>query len=311
MKYFSLLLVFAFAFSIARADEAADSVIKTSQPAAPATHDNWKTTYSSYFYNFQGTQAAHNDLYSFGDSTLAMQLLTVQYEINPKWSLVIIGSYLDQYVETNMLGMTFKDRTKGLGDTTMSAVTPLYTGSNFLLYTDVGASLPTGVTDFKNASNPTRNYAYNMQSGSGTFDAVLGLTPMYISSSYQLGSRLTAFVRNGQNSQGYRLGNLYRVDAWADMPLKYGFTPRLVGYYKHKDGIHGEDSTEPRDQWTEFYFHDQNNWDVSAAVKYGTNFGPVNLLAEVGVPVAQGMSNYDNVVVSTEYYANLSVSGAF
>lgn len=151
-----------------------------------------------------------------------------------------------------------------------------------------------------------------MQNGSGTFDTVTALTALSFQGPLQLGSHLTGIFRNGKNSNGYRLGDLYRADVWADYQTKIGVTPRLVGYYKHKNAISGQDlSYEARNPFNEFYYHDQINWDLSAALKYSQNVGAVALAVEAGVPVAQGMTNYDGAVVSTEYYGNLSVSGSF
>jgi hypothetical protein len=67
-----------------------------------------------------------------------------------------------------------------------------------------------------------------------------------------------------------------------------------------------------RNQYTEFYHHAQVNWDLSVALKYTLALGPaVSVAAEVGKPLAQDSYNYDNVVVSTDAYGALSLSGAF
>jgi hypothetical protein len=181
-----------------------------------------------------------------------------------------------------------------------------------MLLGNLGVSLPTGNINNKNQYSPQNNYAYNMQNGSGTFDTVAGLTALSFNGPVQAGSHLMAVVRNGRNGNGYALGNQYRADAWLDYNTKFGLTPRLVGYYKHKNAIQGEDEQYGvRQPYTEFYYHDQINWDVSAALKYSQKAGPLNIAAELGTPLAQGSRNYDDAVVSTEYFGSLSVSGTF
>lgn len=317
MKTIKYLIVLAFAFSTSSAFSAEDmeassavSVVQKDKVAPPAT-SKWKASIDSYYYDFEGTHAANADLYDFGNSTLYMQLLTLQYQVSPKLTLMVIGQHLDTFIETSMFGQNYKDRTHGFGDTIISGLTPLVMTPDFMLFADVGMSVPTGSIDEKNKDNKKMNYAYNMQLGSGTVDGVVGLTPMYLSLPVKMGARLSSFLRSGRNENGYMLGNLYRLDAWADYPTAIGLTPRLVGYYKHKDAIRGQDNTLGRTPLTEYYHHTQINWDVSAALRYTMLFGPVGAWAEVGVPLAQDSRNFDNVIVSTDYYGALSVSGTF
>lgn len=74
----------------------------------------------------------------------------------------------------------------------IDVIHPLYLGSSFMLFGDLGMSVPTGSITKKNASNPALNYAYNMQLGSGTWDAQAGLTGIHVNSLLQSGLHLTA-----------------------------------------------------------------------------------------------------------------------
>ncbi|MGZ3696038.1 MAG: transporter [Bdellovibrionota bacterium] len=277
----------------------------------------WKASASTYYYDFQGTREAAGSLYNFGSTSLLMQLVTLQYEVSPGWTILALGQHFDNYVETNMPfpgvgNVLFKDRTMGWGDVLIDAIHPLYLSSSFLLFGDIGASLPTGSINKKNPSNPGSNYAYNMQMGSGTFDAEVGAVAIYLNPIFQTGTHLSTYQRFGENRNDYRLGNLYKADAWFDVPVGLGFTPRLVGYYKVKTAIHNMDKTLGRNVYTEFYHHDQRNWDVSAAVKFEHGlFGHTSLMAEVGKPIYQGSQNVDRVVVSTNYYGTAGISGTF
>ena len=283
---------------------------------APKPKENrFKGTISSYFYNFEGTQGAR-DVYEFADTTLRMELLTLQYQATPKWTWMVTGQRLENYVETNIRGFGyFEDTTKGFGDTILQAMYLAHARGALLLMADVGVSLPTGHISLKNQTPSLHhlNYPYNMQMGSGTYDAIVGVMPVWIQPRYQVGGRFSSTIRTGENGNGYRLGNLYRLDAWADYELGKGFAPRLVGYYKHKDPISGADRTLGRSALTEFYHHNQINWDVSAALRYKYAMGDskLSVAAEVGAPIWQGMDNSDNVVVSTQYYGALSLNGVF
>ena len=290
----------------------AQETLLTQQVAA---QPKWKTTFSSYYYNFDGSRASNRADYSFGATTLNIQLMGLQYQFENGWTAMLMVPYMQNWVSTKFFGTWYHDTTSGVGDTVLAVVKPIMTKGSFMLITDLGLSVPTGSIDEKNVNDPTRktHYAYNMQMGSGTFDGVFGATALYLQPSYQLGSHLGTTLRTGTlNDNGYRLGNQYKLDVWVDRPLQYGLTPRVVGYYRYKDAIGGRDNTFGRNQLVEFYHHSQINWDMSAALKYDYHLAPkVALNAEAGIPFAQDSQNYDNVVVSTQYYLNLGVAGVF
>jgi hypothetical protein len=312
------LLAFALVGTMAQAEDSVDATVATQLPvAAPAPAPKLKASLTSYYYDFEGTQGQKKNLYSFKDLNLAMQIATVSYDVSPKLTLLVMGTRLENYAETKLGpifgGGLYKDRTSGSGDTLVSAMTTYVPSATFILVADAGVSIPTGSIKEKNKNDPTgkANYPYNMQLGSGTYDTVIGVTPLYFSAHYHLGGRLAATLRNGYNSEEYRLGHQYKADAWIDYPTSLGITPRLVGYYKEKDSIAGEDKSLGRNVLTEFYYHDQINWEVAAAVKYTKAFGAVALNAEVGLPVVQNSVNVDDVVVETQYYGSLGITGTF
>ncbi|MGZ3736397.1 MAG: hypothetical protein ACXVC0_15635 [Bdellovibrionota bacterium] len=323
-KYFYGLGLFLF-FTASGLAQAADSATKlegsstASQESAAPASKHWKASASTYYYNFEGTQAAHGGIYNFGKTTLSMQLAALSYETSPGgWTFLALGQHFDNYVETNMPipgvgNVLFHDRTLGWGDVLIDASHPIFLGSSFLLFGDVGVSVPTGSIDKKNPNSPIGgNYAYNMQMGSGTYDAELGTVAVYLNSLFQAGTHISTYQRMGESQNGYRLGNLYKGEGWLDVPVAFGFTPRIVGYYKVKQAIHGMDPTLGRNIYTEYYHHDQQNWDVSAALKFEhALMGTATLVAEAGKPLTQGSKNSDQVVVSTNYYGTVGVSGTF
>lgn len=273
----------------------------------------------SYYYGFEGAKDSNNGLYGFGRIGMSLNLFSLQYQLTPNWTLMAMGQFVDLQVQTHIAGMDgqFSDRTAGFGDTLLLAVRPLYMGRKYFLISDFGVGVPTGGINYKNKSFPASglNYPYNMQMGSGTYDAIAELTQLTFQGPVQLGSKVSATVRTGTNQNGYRLGNLYRMDAWADYPLKSGFTPRLVGYYRYKEGVNGQDSglgAAARAQILEYYYNAQIDWNMAAAMKYQYNFNSaVSVGGEVGVPFIQGNINSDQVQVYTRYYASLFMNGAF
>ncbi len=210
-------------------------------------------------------------------------------------------------------GIQSKDSAQGLGDTLFSASKLILMDGSMMLMGDMGLSLPTGSIDKMNPSRPGERYPYNMQLGSGTVDTVVGLTALQVNPRYQLGGRLSGWIRNGDRTDnGYKLGNMYRLDSWVDGPSRWGFTPRVVGYYRYREAIQGADRTLGRIPFLEFYHHTQINWDVSTAIRYLHSFSPsVALNVEAGVPLMQNAENFDNVMVATQSFFSLGVTGQF
>jgi hypothetical protein len=282
-----------------------DKVLTT--PAAKS----WKASATALYYDMHGTQEASGNTYSFGQVTVSQQNLVLEKTLSPDWKMSFRTSYLNNSYELAAGSKTYLERTSGLGDSYAGFAHPLVSEGSFRLLSDAGLMLPTGSIDQDNEFVAHSHYKYFLQLGSGTLDPSVGLTALSIQPAFQLGSRLSAVARMGYNHNDYRLGNMYRADAWADGPQKYGLTPRLVGYYRLRGAIDGEDDTLSRAS-TEYYHHDQIDWSASAALKYDLAlWEATSLTAEMGLPLTQGMNNVDHVVISTRYYANLSLMGQF
>jgi hypothetical protein len=281
----------------------------------------WRANFSSYYYSFEGKRAAVTNEYDFGKITSRLDFFNLNYSLPKNWSANLLFQHYDSYIETKFPNQTLpeykqsNDRINGLADTYLTLIAPIKMSFPLILTGDFGVSLPTGSIAFK-AHLPgleAFNLAYNAQLGSGTYDALAGLTALYLQPKYQLGSRLFANIRTGRNTFDYRLGNQYRADGWLDYNLGKGFTPRLVGYYRFRDAIDGFDKTRGKLAADEFFFNKQINWDISAALRYTKQFAGTSLAlnGEAGVPLAQANINVDNSFVQTQFYVSLGLNAAF
>lgn len=278
---------------------------------APPASSAWKASTTSNYFALDGTQAANRNAYSFGHVQLYAQNLELSYAASPQWKFLARAKYLNNTWDVRAGGKSYAEQTTGLGDTLVGAVHPLIVSPNFKLIADGGVFLPTGSIDEANGYVANQHYKYFLQLGSGTIDETLGVTALAPIGSVQPGSRVSTILRNGHNANGYQVGNVARVDSWLDWPLAYGFKPRVVGYYRWTRPMNGFDPKVNRAA-AEIYYHESTDWSVSPALKYEHAFGPTLALdMEFGVPVLQGMKNYDNVVVSTRYYGSLSLAGQF
>lgn len=322
----STIIVFAVTFVLTLATWAEDAQ-PTATPAVTAkaadvipTIPKWKISMMSYYYDIKGKKAADNQTYDFDKINSRLDLMNVNYALNSTWSLNLLLQHYEFYTESIFplaAGTMYErsyDRTMGAGDTFITLMAPITFQNSWLVLGDFGVSVPTGTINNKSNLPGLQdiNLAYNAQHGSGTYDLIGGITALNMQPSYTFGSRVFADIRTGKNSNDYTLGNMYRLDTWVDYNAGYGFTPRVTGFYRHKEAIHSYDQSRGEILGDEFYRHAQGNWDVSAALKYQYNFtAPISLAIEAGVPVAQGSKNVDNSDVTTNYYGNITMNGSF
>lgn len=302
-------------------DASAQSTAKAAEvaPAAP----KWKANLMSYYYDIKGKKAADSGAYDFDKLNSRIDLMNLTYAISPDWTFSVLAQHYEFYTETlfpkagaaNPVYAKSNDRTEGMGDTYLTFITPITFKNSWLVIGDFGVSLPTGTIRNKSILPLLQDYdlAYNAQHGSGTYDALAGVTAMYMHPAFQFGSRVFADIRTGKNPNDYSLGNLYKLDTWLDYPVSYGFTPRLTGYYRHKEAIKGFDKFRGYIPDDEFYRNAQKDWNVSAALKYQYQFtnSSFSIGAEAGVPFAQGSINVDNSDVTTNYYTSINMNGSF
>ncbi len=277
----------------------------------PSAANTWKTSVSSVYYDMVGTQAADNRTYGFGASNVSINSFSLEKALAPDWKVLAKVQYISNAYDLQAGSRVYHETTEGLADSYIGVSHPLIVEEGFRFFADAGVLLPTGSIDEANAFVPNAHYKYFLQLGSGTFDGVLGLTSLYIQRSVVLGARLSEVERNGQNKNGYRLGNWTSANIWADAPLKHGFTPRLTANYRLKEGIEGADPTINRVS-AKFYYGQQMDWSISTALKYEYVFTPnLNLSTELGAPIMQGMKNDDNVVIATHFYGSMGLVGQF
>lgn len=144
----------------------------------------------------------------------------------------------------------FTQHASGLGDLQVMGMLTLLEGgraSRQRLILNAGMSFPTGSIHVRDHDhdNPEKGLVkleYPMQLGTGTCDALPGLTYLGESGRWAWGVQTIETIRFGWNSSGYRLGNQYEASAW----LAYGMTDWLAPYVRVEgrvwENISGRDS---------------------------------------------------------------------
>lgn len=112
-------------------------------------------------------------------------------------------------------GVKFKTRSKGFGDVRLTGLYRLWENEVHSVHLNMGLSIPTGSISQKDDTPAGRvRLPYPMQLGSGTWDALPGLTYNAQVDDWSWGAQVLGTIRTGTNGHGYRLGHRYDVTSW-------------------------------------------------------------------------------------------------
>ncbi len=286
--------------------------------------------YSYYRFQLNGQSTANTNIYKFGASTVDLNLLSVTWLASSEWTVITLLPHLSNKVETiyepTAAGLNFKatDTTNGLGDLRLMALTPVSVNPAHLTMVDLGMTLPTGSINKYFTSSPTQRAAYNMQMGSGTPDLVVGATVTNTQSGFVSSLRGQVTVRGGKNSNGYALGNEFQTKASSIYAMNNYVSAGAVANYKIRGAVIGKDEkyelfntyqspvTTISGDGHQYYHGTQANWDASLMAKLqSASVKNMNATLEVGVPVAQGSQNKDDIKLEMDYYASASLNASF
>jgi hypothetical protein len=162
------------------------------------------------------------------DMRMDMHMLGAMYAPSDKVTLMLMANYIEKSMNhvTYMGGMgttvlgTFETKSSGWGDTSAIAMISLVNTGAAKAHAIAGVSLPTGSTDATGQiltpmnAQPTLRLPYPMQSGSGTYDPLLGMSYSGFSERFSWGAQWRSTFRTGNNDDGYRLGSEHRLTGW-------------------------------------------------------------------------------------------------
>jgi hypothetical protein len=194
------------------------------------------------------------------DMNMQMHMFSAMYGVTDWLTIMGMAMYMQNdmsHVTYNMGGSKigrFETKSGGLGDFKLSGLMRLYEdtyeGAGHKLHLNLGVSLPTGdLTQEDEVLTPmgTRvklRLPYAMQLGSGTYDALPGITYTGHKNNWGWGMQYSGEMRlQDENDEGYSLGDKHSLHSWAGYGLDNGFNFGTRLSYSHQDDINGRDSS--------------------------------------------------------------------
>ena len=166
--------------------------------------------------------------------TMDMHMLGTMYGATDWLTLMAMANYVKKEMNhitfaggagTTRLG-EFETTSSGWGDTSVGGLIKLYEDGAHSIHANAMLSIPTGSikeTDdvlAPTGATPTLRLPYAMQLGSGTYDAMPGITYNGFQNKWSWGAQYMANIRlEDENDQGYSLGDKHMLTAWGGYQL--------------------------------------------------------------------------------------------
>lgn len=168
------------------------------------------------------------------EMSMDMHMLGTMYGATDWLTLMAMANYIkkdmNHFTFQGMAGTTrlgeFETTSSGWGDTTLGGLVRLYHDDTHHVHLNASLSLPTGSIkesdDVLTPMNtrPTLRLPYAMQLGSGTYDALPGITYNGVKGLWNWGAQYSATIRlESENDQNYALGDRHKITAWGGYQL--------------------------------------------------------------------------------------------
>lgn len=188
--------------------------------------------------------------------TMQMQMLHLMYAPAENINLMLMTQLVSMDMENRILdggyytpvgGHNHGDMdlsghsSGGFGDTTAAVLLQVFRNPEHEVHLSLGLNIPTGSTDEKMHSHGGEYMDYGMQTGSGTWDILPGITYTGIHNQWSWGGQLSGIVReDSENDEGYTLGNTFQGTVWGSYRLNDVFSASLRGIHTVQGDIDGE-----------------------------------------------------------------------
>ncbi len=186
-----------------------------------------------------------------------MHMVGVMFAPSDKITLMAMLNWVDLSMDhlvsdaIPMIGGTqFTTKSSGFSDTRVSALYQVFQtdDESHRVLLNLGLSIPTGSIDEEDfipvpPNNPgVRTLPYPMQTGSGTWDVLPGITYRGFAPKWSWGAQLSGEIRLGSNDADYTLGNQVKLTGWVAKPFTDGFSASIRFTGTDWGAIDGQDS---------------------------------------------------------------------
>ena len=190
---------------------------------------------------------------------MQMHMFGAMYAPTDWLTLMAMGSYVEKSMDHttfNMMGggkSRFNTKSEGIGDTKIGGMFKLFETNllniNHHAHINFNINIPTGSLSERSDVNTPMGTGgqsnirmpYPMQIGTGTFDALPGLTYTGNYKKLAWGGQYMAEIRMERNQAGYSHGDKHQLTAWGSYEWARYFSTSARVIYKTQERIKGQD----------------------------------------------------------------------
>jgi len=175
--------------------------------------------------------------------TMQSHMGMLMYAPSDRFTVMAMVPYTSMSMgELHRDGTRSTERSQGIGDLELRGLYSLHSAKDLghRILANIGVGVPTGSVNQLDAEGNRTEYP--MQTGSGTFSVVPGITYLGQALPWSWGAELTSTVRLGTNEHGYRLGNGYDSSVWLARTLSSLVSISAGASGEVRENIHGSDA---------------------------------------------------------------------
>ncbi|MBB2175029.1 hypothetical protein [Gluconacetobacter johannae] len=184
-----------------------------------------------------------------------MYMFGVMYAVSDWLNVSVMSSWTRKYMRMTtykgMMGSTVlgsnSGSTSGFGDTSVNAIVRFYQDQHTHLHLNFGLGLPSGSTTetitmlAPMGMRMQMRAPYGMQMGTGSVEALPGLTYLGTAGRWSWGGAFRARIPFARNSHDYNWGAMYEEDLWGGYLLPGDMVLSFRVDYTRQDRIGGRD----------------------------------------------------------------------
>ena len=207
--------------------------------------------------NLSGTnEIANPDVFSNymmapDEMFMQMHMFGAMYGLSDRVTLMAMMNVNRNEMSMNMMnGTEHTHNSSGIGDLKLSSILSVWKNNRHSFNANLGISIPTGnigITEMVHMMHNGHEHMvesvmpYPMRLGSGTFDAMVGVTYLAKWNKISFGAQTSNTIRTGENDRGYRLGNNYAINTWGAYRVNSWMSVSLRGEGVKVGSIEGKD----------------------------------------------------------------------
>ena len=217
--------------------------------------NSWMISYRHMYMSMEGLREGtdalsdanvyNNYMVTPQKMSMQMHMLGVMFAPTDRLTFMLMTNYTDHDMDLRTrMGVDFSTRASGYGDMKLGALYRIMKKGKHQFHASAGISLPTADLNQRDGTpmGDDQKLPYAMQLGSGTYDLLPGFTYQAFTETLSWGGQIRGIIRTGESSEGYTLGDQYKLNLWTAYKFNHWISASLRLEGQSTGEIEGQDT---------------------------------------------------------------------